>query len=141
MKLSIIIPCKNEEGNVQTLYQKLTESLNKIKYELIFIDDGSNDKTLEKLHIIFEQDMIHVKVLSFSRNFKKEAAILAGLKNAKGELTCIIDSDLQHNPKYILEMYDFLKENSNYDEVAMVMSKRDTESKFMAFCKKRFYRN
>lgn len=140
MKLSIIIPCKNEEGNLLKLNEKIKETLKDIKYEAIFIDDGSTDKTIDELHELYEKDMQHVKVISFSRNFKKEAAMLAGLEHAKGEYTCIIDADLQQNPKYLLEMYDYLEENKDYDVVGMVMKERTTESGFMKFCKNMFYK-
>ena len=63
MKLSIIVPCKNEEDNVEELYSKINEVLNKIKYEIIFIDDGSSDKTFERLSDLYEKDIKHVKVL------------------------------------------------------------------------------
>lgn len=121
MKLSIIIPCMNEEGNVISLYKALNDTLKGIKYEAIYINDGSKDKTYEKLEELYNKDMQHIKVLSFSRNFGKEAAMLAGLESACGEYTCIIDADLQQNPKYLLEMFNFLEENKDYDEVAMVM--------------------
>lgn len=140
MKLSIIIPCKNEEGNLTKLHEKLTKVLGDLKYELLFIDDGSTDNTIKELHNLYEKDIQHVKAISFSRNFKKEAAMLAGLEHASGEYTCIIDADLQQNPKYILEMYDFLENNKEFDEVAMVMSNRQLESKFMKFCKDCFYK-
>ncbi len=140
MKLSIIIPCKNEEGNVNNLYEAISKVLTKKKYELIFIDDGSKDNTLKELRNLYEKDMQHIKVISFSRNFMKEAAIIAGLETSIGEYTCIIDGDLQQNPKYLLDMMTFLDENNEYDEVAMVMNKRNAESKFMAFCKKMFYK-
>lgn len=139
MKLSVIIPCKNEEGNILGLYNKLSETLKKIKYELIFIDDGSTDKTLDNLRKIYEHDMLHVKILSFSRNFKKEAAMLAGLEHSTGEYTCIIDGDMQQNPGYLNVMYDFLENNDDYDEVAMVMKQHKEISKFKAFCTNTFY--
>lgn len=139
MKLSVIIPCKNEEGNVLGLYQKIDNVLKGIKYEVIFVDDGSTDETIGKLREIYEKDMQHVKVISFSRNFKKEAAMYAGLKYASGEYTCIVDGDLQQNPKYFKDMMDFLDENKDYDEVAMVMKDRTVDSGFMKFCKKMFY--
>ena len=140
MKLSIIAPCKNEEGNVKKLYSKIKDCLKDIKYEIIFINDGSEDKTLEYLKELYEEDMVHVKILSFSRNFKKEAAMLAGLEHASGEYTCIIDSDLQQNPGYLLDMLNFLDKNKEYDEVAMVMQKRNSDSKLMALCKNIFYK-
>lgn len=139
MKLSIIIPCKNEEGNIKELYKKLNDTLKGIKYEAIFIDDGSTDKTLDKLHELYEQDMQHVKILSFSRNFKKEAAMLAGLEHASGEYTCFIDADLQQNPKYLIEMYEFLEKNKEYDEVSMVM-KNINHKGIMTLGKNMFYK-
>lgn len=139
MKLSVIIPCKNEEGNVKNLYDVLTKTLGKLKYELIYINDGSTDNTMGELRELFEKDIQRVKVISFSRNFKKEGALLAGLEHASGEYTCIIDGDLQQNPKYLLEMIEFLDNNSDYDEVAMVMSKRTADSAIMGFFKKMFY--
>ena len=140
MKLSIIVPCKNEEDNVEELYSKINEVLNKIKYEIIFVDDGSADKTFEKLSVLYEKDIKHVKVLSFSRNFRKDAAIHAGLVHATGEYTCILDGDLQQNPKYLLDMIEFLNNNKDYDEVAMVMKNRTVDSFFMKLCKKIFYK-
>ncbi len=139
MKLSIIIPCKNEEGNITGMYEKLNDVLKGIKYEAIFIDDGSTDKTLDKLHELYEKDMQHVKVLSFSRNFRKEAAMLAGLEHATGEYTCFIDADLQQNPKYLIEMYEFLENNKEYDEVSMVM-KNINHKGIMNFGKNAFYK-
>ena len=140
MKLSVIIPCMNEEGNVQGLYNKISETLKGKKFEMIYIDDGSKDNTLKKLREIYKNDTLHVKVLSFSRNFKKEAAMLAGLQHATGEYTCIIDGDLQQNPGYLLDMMNFLDENDDYDEVAMVMEDRSSYGGIMAFCKKAFYK-
>ena len=139
MKLSIIIPCKNEEGNIEDLFKKLNDTLKNIKYEAIFIDDGSTDKTLEKLHKLYDKDMQHVKVLSFSRNFRKEAAMLAGLEHATGEYTCFIDADLQQNPKYLIEMYEFLENNKDYDEVSMVM-KNINHKGIMNLGKNAFYK-
>ena len=140
MKLSIIIPCKNEEGNIVKLHDKITKTLKKIKFETIYIDDGSTDKTLDKLKKLYEKDNKRVKVLSFSRNFKKEAAMLAGLEHATGEYTCIIDADLQQNPKYLLQMYDYLEKNEDCDIVGMYMSNRIDESKILKICKNTFYK-
>ena len=140
MKLSIIVPCKNEEGNVTKLYEEINRVLDKLKYEIIYIDDGSTDNTIEELRKLYEKDDRHIKVLSFSRNFNKEAAMLAGLDYSSGEYISIIDADLQQNPKYLKEMYEFLENNKDYDEVAMIMKERNAESKFMAFCKGAFYK-
>lgn len=140
MKLSIIIPCKNEEGNVLELYNKIKDTLGKVKYEMIYIDDGSTDKTLDILNSIYHKDKEHVRIISFSRNFKKEAAMFAGLTHAVGEYTCIVDGDLQQNPNYLLEMIDFLDNNKDYDEVAMRNKSRNNESFIMKFFKKMFYK-
>lgn len=140
MKLSVIVPCYNEEGNVTDLYEKINNTLSDIKYEVIFVDDGSKDKTLDKLKELHKKDVLHVKIISFSRNYKKEAAMYAGLVNATGKYTCIVDGDLQHNPKYLLDMLNFLEENEDYDEVAMVMHERKNEDGFMKFCKNKFYK-
>ena len=140
MKLSIIIPCKNEDGNVLELYNKIKDTLGKVKYEMIYIDDGSTDKTLDILNSIYYKDKEHVRIISFSRNFKKEAAMFAGLTHAVGEYTCIVDGDLQQNPNYLLEMIDFLDNNKDYDEVAMRNKSRNNESFIMKFFKKMFYK-
>ena len=140
MKLSIIVPCKNEGGNIIKLHEKICSVLKNIKFETIYIDDGSNDETLDKLTELYEKDINHVKVLSFSRNFKKEAAMIAGLEYASGEYTCFIDADLQQNPKYLLEMYETLEKNKEYDVVAMYMNNRIDNSKFMKWCKNSFYK-
>ena len=140
MKLSIIIPCKNEEGNVLELYNKIKDTLGKVKYEMIYIDDGSTDKTLDILNSIYYKDKEHVRIISFSRNFKKEAAMFAGLTHAVGKYTCIVDGDLQQNPNYLLEMIDFLDNNKDYDEVAMRNKSRNNESFIMKFFKKMFYK-
>lgn len=139
MKLSIIIPCKNEEGNIIELYNSINDALDKLKYEIIFVDDGSTDNSLKEMKSLYDKDVQHIKILSFSRNFKKEAAMLAGLEYASGEYTCIIDGDMQHNPKYILEMYNYLEENEEYDVVAMVAEENEKESKLIRSLKKKFY--
>ena len=139
MKLSVIIPCKNEEGNVENLYNSINETLKKVKYEAIFFFFFSTDNTMDKLRDLYEKDDKHVKVISFSRNFRKEAAMIAGLKYATGEYTAIIDGDLQQNPSYLLEMMDVLDSEKDYDEVAMVMNERTQDSKIMAFFKNAFY--
>ena len=131
MKLSVVIPVFNEEEVVLKLYDKLKETLENYKYELLFIDDGSTDNTLNILKQIYQENKLNVKVVSFSRNFGKEAAMYAGLKKAKGEYTVIIDGDLQQNPKYLLEMIDFLDNNKDYDSICMKQnSKRFFQNKF-----------
>ncbi len=139
MKLNVIIPCYNEEGNINPLYEKLAETLKEIKYELIFINDGSKDKTEEKIKEIYAKDKKHVRFINFSRNFGKDAAMYAGLKYAKAEYSVIIDGDLQQNPNYLLEMMKFLDENPEYDQVAMINKKRSNESALAKMLKNCFY--
>ena len=139
MKLSIIIPALNEEGNIIELNKKLTTTLKEFNYELVYIDDGSKDKTLEKMKKIYNEDNEHIKYLSFSKNFGKDAAIYAGLKKCTGDLICIIDSDLQQNPKYIISMYEHLKNNPDTDQIAMVMKDRNKENILNRLFKKTFY--
>lgn len=133
MKLSVIVPCKNEAGNVNKLNEKLQDVLKDINHEIIFIDDGSTDDTLNEL-----KKLKDIKIISFSRNFKKEAAIYAGLKYSKGEYTCIIDGDLQQDPKYLIKMIKELDKNE-FDQVVMVNKKRK-EFFLNKFLKKIFYK-
>ena len=140
MLLSIIIPAFNEEGNIEELNKRLTNTLVNLDYELIYIDDGSKDKTLTKIKDIYEKDKNHIKYISFSKNFGKEAAIYAGLKYSQGKYTCIIDSDLEQNPKYILNMYNHLEKNKDTDQIVMVRKDRNKEKRITRFFKKRFYK-
>jgi len=119
MNISIIIPCFNEEKVIFKTYKSLTEILSKYEednrgYELIFINDGSCDNT-EVLLVNFCQEDNHVKYISFSRNFGKESAMLAGLRNATGDVAIIMDSDLQHPPELIPEMVEYYEKG--YDQV------------------------
>ena len=137
--LDVIIPTFNEEDNIEPLYKELSTTLKDIKYNLIFIDDGSTDKSLSKLIKIYKKDTNRIKIISFTRNFGKDAAIYAGLKEAHGKYISIIDSDLQQHPKYILEMIEFLEKNEDYDEVAMVNS-YSNDSFIQKKFKKTFYK-
>ena len=139
MKLSLVIPCYNEEGNIKTIYSYVKEKYNKVKnYEMIFVNSGSCDNTYGELKEISKDDKKCVKVLSFSRNFGKEAAMLAGLKYAKGDYICIIDADMQQDPMIVLNMLDILEKDDNYDVVATYQEKRK-EGKLLSFFKKKFY--
>lgn len=133
MKLSVIVPCKNEAGNVNKLSEEIKNVLKDVSYEIIFIDDGSTDNTLEELKKISD-----IKIISFSKNFSKEAAIYAGLKYSTGKYACIIDGDLQQDPKYLIKMLDKL-DNSNFDQVVMVNKKRK-EFFLTKIFKKLFYK-
>lgn len=110
--ISIVVPCYNEEDVITLFYQELKDvlkQLNKYEYEVIFVDDGSKDNTLKLIkELKLEDDKI--KIISFSRNFGKESAIYAGLENSNGDFVVLIDADLQHPPKKILEMVEGIEE-------------------------------
>ena len=131
MKLDVIVPVYNEENIIKKFYEKTKEELKGIKHLFIFINDGSSDKTLENLKDIYKSDKECVRIINFSRNFGKEAAIYAGLMHSKNDYTCIIDSDLQQNPKYLVKMYNFLEKNSEYDSICMCQKQK----------KNRFFQN
>lgn len=140
-KTSIVVPCYNEEENILDFYNTAMRVLSDGQncYELIFIDDGSKDKTRELLYSLSSTTKCEVKALIFSRNFGKEAAMYAGLKEASGDYTCIIDVDLQQDPRYILKMEEILDEHIEYDSVALFQEKRD-ESKLLKTFKDMFYK-
>lgn len=114
--LSIVIPAYNEEKNIIPLYNELKEVLNKLKksYEIIFVDDGSRDKTFKVLKNISTADK-NIKVIRFQRNFKKAAALSAGFDESKGNIIITMDADLQDNPKEIPNLIRNL--NNGYDLV------------------------
>ena len=107
--------------------------------ELIFVNDGSRDATMEKLRALCQRAEYRVRVVSFSRNFGKEAALLAGLREAQGEFTSIIDADLQQKPSYIVQMLDILNEHPEYDAVAAYQEERK-EGLVLSLFKKAFYK-
>ena len=107
--------------------------------ELVFVNDGSTDQTYEQLHRLYEKSPYRIKVVSFSRNFGKEAALLAGLRHATGDFVAIIDADLQQRPEYVLQMMDILKEHPEYDAVAAYQAQRK-EGKILTFFKDCFYK-
>ncbi len=127
MKLSVIVPVFNEEENVHKVYMTIKKNLKDIKHEIIFVNDGSVDNTYKELDKIYKLGS-GIKIITFSRNFGKDAAIYAGMKNASGKYTAIIDGDMQQNPKYLIEMYDFLEKNKEYDQVCMLPNKRKNMS-------------
>lgn len=139
MKLNVIIPMYNEEGNAMLMYKALSDTLKDIKYELIFVNDGSKDRTYEMLKDIYDNDKKHVRVINFSRNFGKDAAIYAGLYHSKAKYTVILDGDMQQNPKYLIDMMNFLDENDEYDQVAMVNKDRRNENGLVKILKSGFY--
>ena len=139
--LSLVVPCFNEEDNVEKFYSQTVMAFenNIDEYEFVFVDDGSSDKTLERLHSLFDKDGQRVQVLSFSRNFGKEAAIYAGLKNVRGDFACIIDADLQQRPEVVVEMMNVIKEDNTVDCVTAYQAERK-ENKLMSAFKSSFYK-
>ena len=136
-KLSLIIPANNEENNIEKMYQRCKEVLDD-NVQYIFVDDGSNDNTLNEIKKLAEIDK-DVLGLSFSRNFGKEAAIYCGLNYSKGEYTTIIDCDLQQDPSYILEMLNILDKDKDVDCVCALQKKRK-ENTILSIIKSIFYR-
>lgn len=126
MKISLIIPCYNEETNVEPFYNECERVFCKSGYELeyVFVNDGSVDGTAKNLKKLCRENNSNFRVISFARNFGKEAAIYAGLSNATGNYTCIIDADLQQRPEYALEMAGILDKDPDTDCVGAYPEKR-----------------
>lgn len=139
--ISIIVPCYNEEESLPYFYEEATRVLCSLKeryeYEILFVNDGSKDKTIEKIKELAVKDQ-HVKYLSFSRNFGKEAAMYAGLCHAKGEYVAVMDADLQDPPSLLPEMLKILETNQ-YDSVATRRSDRRGEPPIRSWFAKKFY--
>lgn len=136
--ISVIIPAYNEESVIEKTTGVISGILKeaKILYELIFVDDGSKDKTWEKITIASKKDN-YVKGVHFSRNFGKEAAIMAGLSESKGDCCVVIDCDLQHPPEKIVEMYNLWEQG--YEVVEGQKSSRGKEGKIHGFAARTFY--
>ena len=140
-KISIIVPCYNEQEAIPYFYKeikKIMKEMNKISFELIFINDGSKDKTLEKIRNLASEDNI-VRYISFSRNFGKEAAMYAGLEHSTGDYVAIMDVDLQDPPALLPEMYRIIKEE-NYDCVGTRRVTRKGEPPIRSFFARCFYK-
>ena len=142
MKLSLVIPCYNEEANVKRFF----DAVNKVfagkveDYEFVFVNDGSKDGTYPELKKLYKENpSSDIQVLTFSRNFGKEAAIYAGLSNAKGDYVTIIDADLQQDVKYVVEMAEILDKDEDVFMVAAFQEKRK-EGKLITLCKENFYK-
>lgn len=141
-KISIIIPCYNEEQALPYLYNELAKVSSEMpeqEFEFIFVNDGSKDKTQSTIKRLREKDE-RVHYISFSRNFGKEAAIYAGLKTAKGDYVSLIDADLQDPPTLIKEMYITLKNEEEYDCVATRRIDRKGEPILRSFFARKFYK-
>lgn len=142
MKLSVIVPCYNEEDVIEKFFNEFVKvfSNQPYDYELVFVNDGSRDKTLEKLKKIYDNNKnLNINIIDLSKNFGKEAAMLAGLKNCSGDYVSIIDADLQQPPSKICEMVDILDEEPDYDCVAAFQKERK-ENKFVSSLKGFFYK-
>ncbi|MGD8794932.1 MAG: glycosyltransferase [Anaerolineae bacterium] len=118
--ISYVIPLLNEEGSLRPLYDAVTQSTEMLPagygdYEIVFIDDGSNDQSLDILCDLYEQDPEHVRVIQFRRNFGKTAAMTAGFAHARGDVVVTLDADLQDDPRELPKLLDAL--DAGYDLV------------------------
>lgn len=141
-KISIIVPCYNEEKALPLFYEELQKNIKdfpkNVCFELLFVNDGSKDNTLNLLKDLAKKDS-QVKYISFSRNFGKESAIYAGLENATGNYVTIMDADLQDPPSLLREMFKAVTEES-YDAVGTRRSTRKGEPVIRSFFAKLFYK-
>ena len=140
--LSVIVPCYNEEENIRDFYDELFKNESffrekEIDVEVIYVDDGSRDKTVAEIKKLHEEDE-RVRMVSFSRNFGKEAAVYAGLQKARGDLVVMMDVDLQDPPSLLPEMYGYIEEG--YDSVATRRVTRKGEPPVRSFFARMFYR-
>ncbi len=140
--LSVIVPCYNEEENIEDFYHELLKNEaffkeKKLELEILYIDDGSKDSTVTEVKKLREEDE-RVHLLSFSRNFGKEAAIYAGLQKSKGDYVVIMDVDLQDPPALLPEMYSYIEEG--YDSVATRRVTRKGEPMIRSAFARLFYR-
>jgi glucosyltransferase len=139
--LSVIVPCYNEEESLPYFYTEITKTalaIADVSFEFIFVDDGSFDGTLEILRNLNNKDN-RVKYISFSRNFGKESAIYAGIKESIGDYVVLMDADLQHPPQMLISMLTLLKSN-NIDCVTAKRIDRKGEPPIRSFLSKIFYK-
>ncbi len=140
-KISIIVPCYNEEEAMPIFYEeicKVAKKMKKVDFEFIFVNDGSKDHTLDVARDLHKKDE-RVRYVSFSRNFGKEAGMYAGLEAARGDYVAIMDVDLQDPPALIEEMYETLK-NEDYDCVASRRVSRKGEPPIRSFFARCYYK-
>lgn len=148
MKLiSVVVPCYNEQESLPLFYDKITsvaaalspsQEDGSLSFEFLFVDDGSRDNTLALLREYARKDS-RVRYLSFSRNFGKEAGMLAGLENAKGDYVVVMDADLQHPPDLLPEMYAAVS-SGEFDCAATRRVSRKGEPRLLSFFARKFYR-
>ena len=139
-KLSIVVPCYNEEETIPLFYPAVKKVVKQmpVETEYWFVNDGSSDDTLAELRKLHAQDPERVHYVSFSRNFGKEAGLYAGLQAATGDYIVVMDADLQDPPEYLPEMYKDIS-TGEYDCVGMRRTDRKGEAKFKSFLSNQFY--
>ena len=140
-KISVAVPCYNEEPALEPFFAAVSavaEQMPEVAFEFLFIDDGSRDRTLEKMQELARRDS-RVKYISFSRNFGKEAGIYAGLENATGDYVVVMDADLQDPPALLPEMYRSIKEEG-YDCVGSRRVTRKGEPPIRSLFARLFYK-
>ena len=138
-KLSIIVPCYNEEESIRLFYDEVEKQVLPVEKEYIFINDGSRDNTLNELRKLAKEDS-RVRYESFTRNFGKEAGLYAGLVKATGNLVVVMDVDLQDPPEILAEMVTTLTSSNEYDCVGTRRTTRDGEPVIRSFFAKGFYK-
>lgn len=141
-KISIIVPCYNEEESLPIFYKeidKISSQMKSVDFEFLFINDGSRDKTLSILRDMAKKDK-RVRYISFSRNFGKEAGMWAGLENANGDYVAIMDADMQDPPSKVKEMYDILSKDKEYDCVGLYTVDHKDYSFFRRICTNIWYK-
>jgi len=141
VKISLIVPCYNEEESLKPFYDELvrvSSDMAEYDFEFLFVDDGSKDKTLSILKD-FSKDDPRVKYIAFSKNFGKESAMYAGFCNSTGDYTAVMDADMQDPPALLKEMVEIL-EKGEYDSVATCRKTRSGEPKLRSFFAKAFYK-
>ena len=141
-KISIIIPCYNEEVAIPLFYREMNKVMDKmeqVKFELLFINDGSIDNTLKEIKVL-AKSKTEVKYISFSRNFGKEAAMMAGLDYVTGDFVAIMDVDLQDPPEKLEEMYRIIKNNDEIDCVGLKTNSHDDYGYIRKFFTNLFYK-
>ena len=141
-KISIIVPCYNEEESLPIFYKeidKISKEMKVVDFEFLFINDGSRDKTLNILREMAKKDK-RVRYISFSRNFGKEAGMWAGLENANGDYVAIMDADMQDPPSKVKEMYDILSKDKEYDCVGLYTIDHKDYSFFRKICTNIWYK-
>ena len=140
-KISVAVPCYNEEPALEPFFAAVSavaEQMPEVAFEFLFIDDGSRDRTLEKMQELAQRDS-RVKYISFSRNFGKEAGIYAGLENATGDYVVVMDADLQDPPALLPEMYRSIRQEG-YDCVGSRRVTRKGEPPIRSLFARLFYK-